>query len=338
MEKILIIGPAWVGDMVIAQSLFKLLKQRNPEAILHVAAPAWTVAIVARMPEVTAVTALPFAHHQLNLLLRYQIARQLRQAHFTSAIVLPNSFKSALIPWLARIPKRSGWGREGRFLLLNDARKLDKKRYPLLIERFLALALPKGEALPSVYPYPQLTTSAAAQAAALAKLGLVQPRTPVLALCPGAEFGSSKRWPEEYYAELAKQKLAAGWQVWLLGSPKDKAVTTRIMDLTDHGCVDLAGRTNLEDAVDLLAVATAVVSNDSGLMHVAAAVNRPLVAMYGSSSPAYTPPLTANAVIQQLSLPCQPCFKRECPLQHHRCMRDLSPAQVAKALAELVNE
>lgn len=334
MKKILIIGSAWVGDMVMAQSLFKLLKQHHPEALIHVVAPPWTLPVVARMPEVSAVTNLPLAHGELGLSKRYHIAKQLRVHQFNQAIVLPNSFKSALIPWWAKIPQRTGWARELRALLLNDVRSLDKARYPLMVERFLALGLSVGEALPAVYPYPELSTTTPLQIAALAKVKLEQPLSPILALCPGAEFGPSKRWPEEAYAELARQQLAAGWQVWLFGSPKDKAVTERIMALTDQACVDLAGRTSLEEAIDLLALATTVVTNDSGLMHVAAALKKPLLALYGSTSPNFTPPLAKQVSIQKLNLPCQPCFKRECPLQHHQCMRDLTPAVVATALAE----
>lgn len=335
MKKFLIIAPAWVGDMVMAQSLFKLLKQRHPSAFIHVAASSWTLPILARMPEVSAVTNVSFAHGELALSKRYRIGKNFREHAFDQAIVLPNSFKSALIPWWAKIPQRTGWSRELRALLLNDARVLDKKRYPLMVERFLALGLPAGEALPAVYPYPELTTTAASQAAAIEKLGINLPRVPVLALCPGAEFGPSKRWPAEAYAELARQQLAAGWRVWLFGSSKDKAVTERIMDLTQQACVDLAGRTRLDEAIDLLALAKVVVTNDSGLMHVAAALKRPLVALYGSTSPDFTPPLAQQVSIQQLHLACQPCFKRECPLQHQRCMHDLSPAIVSKALAEL---
>jgi heptosyltransferase-2 len=336
MKKILIIGPAWIGDMVMAQSLFKLLKQRDPSVTIDVAAPSWTLPLLSRMPEVAGLTDLPLAHGQLNLTLRYTIGKKLRSQGFNQAIVLPNSFKSALIPWWAKIPQRSGWARELRSLLLNDVRTLDKKRYPLMIERFLALGVPKDEPLPAIYPYPELTTTADAQAAALEKIGLGLPTSPVLALCPGAEFGSSKRWPEEAYAELARNKLAAGWHVWLFGSPKDKPVTERIMALTQHACVNLAGRTRLDEAIDLLALATAVVTNDSGLMHVAAALKKPLVALYGSTSPQFTPPLSKQVSIQQLNLPCQPCFKRECPLEHQRCMRDLAPARVLGALQQLV--
>jgi heptosyltransferase II len=333
-KKILIIAPAWVGDMVMAQSLLKLLKQRDPNVILHVAAVPSILPLLTRMPEVAASTALPFAHGQLDLKGRYAVAKKLRAEKFDQAIVLPNSFKSALILWWANISVRTGWHREMRFLLLNDVRKLDKKRYPLMIERFLALGLEKNAALPAVYPYPELVTSTESQQAALQKVGLNLTGAPILALCPGAEFGPSKRWPEKYYAEVAGAKLAAGWQVWLFGSPKDNAVTEKIMQLTDQRCVNLAGRTRLDEAIDLLSLANVVVTNDSGLMHVAAALNKPVVAMYGSTSPGFTPPLSEKAKILKLSLPCQPCFERECPLKHHLCMEDLHPSMALRAIEE----
>jgi heptosyltransferase-2 len=337
MKKILIIGPAWVGDMVMAQSLFKLLKAREPEAFLQVAAPAWTLPVVSRMPEISAMSALPFAHGRLDLSARYELGKQFRAAQFTQAIVLPNSFKSALVPWWAKIPLRTGWSRELRSLIMNDTRTLDKKRYPLMVQRYLALGLRPEEALPSQYASPALSSTMATQTTTLEKLGLAFPKGPVLALCPGAEFGPSKRWPEEAYAEVAREKLAAGWQVWLFGSAKDKVVTERIQALTGGACLDLAGRTRLDEAIDLLALATAVITNDSGLMHVAAALQRPLLALYGSSSPQFTPPLADQVSIMKLDLPCQPCFKRECPLKHQRCLRDLKPASVLNALGELVS-
>lgn len=333
-KKILIIAPAWVGDMVMAQSLLKLLKQRDPDATLHVAAVPSILPLLTRMPEVSASTTLPFAHGQLNLIGRYNVAKKLRAEKFDQAIILPNSFKSALILWWARIPVRTGWDREMRFLLLNDVRKLNKKSYPLMIERFLALGLEKGAALPAVYPYPELVTSVKLQQAVLKKMDLTLSGAPILALCPGAEFGSSKRWPEKYYAEVAGAKLAAGWQVWLFGSPKDNVVTEKIMQLTDQRCVNLAGRTRLDEAIDLLSLASIVVTNDSGLMHVAAALKKPVVAIYGSTSPKFTPPLSEQAKILKLTLPCQPCFERQCPLKHHLCMENLHPSMVLRGIEE----
>lgn len=335
--KILVIGPTWVGDMVMAQCLFKIIKQRNPEIIIDVLAPAWSLPLLARMPEVAEAIIMPVGHGQLALSTRYQIGKNLRAKAYQQAIVLPNSFKSALIPWWAHIPLRTGWRGEMRYGVLNDVRILDKKRYPLMIEQYMALGLAPLAPLPQNYPLPELQISATAQTAALAKHNLAQSTQPILALCPGAEFGPAKRWPEESYAAIANEKLAAGWQVWLFGSQKDQPVTEKIMALTKQRCANLAGKTRLEEAVDLLALSTAVLSNDSGLMHIAAALHKPLVAVYGPTSAAFTPPLHKQAKILSLSLACQPCFQRTCPLQHHRCMQELLPAQVLTALGEVTN-
>lgn len=322
-----------MGDMVMAQCLFKVLKQRHPGAVLDVLAPAWSLPLLDRMPEVAQSFIMPIGHGTLALRERYQIAKMLRAHHYDQAILLPNSFKSALIPWLAGIPIRTGWRGEMRYLVLNDVRVLDEKRYPLMIERFMALGLPPNVPLPKDYPLPELSISTKSQQAALLQHGLTSSDQPTLALCPGAEFGPAKQWPEPYYAEVAKEKLDAGWAVWLFGSTKDQATAEKIMQMTDQRCVNLTGKTRLEEAVDLLSLVTGVVSNDSGLMHIAAALRKPLVALYGPTSATFTPPLHQQAEVVTLSLECQPCFQRICPLQHHRCMRELMPEKVLQMMA-----
>jgi heptosyltransferase-2 len=330
--NILVVGPAWVGDMVLAQSLFALLKQRYPAAPLDVLAPAWTEPLLARMPEVRAAIPVPFAHGRLDLGERLRLGRQLRDRQYAWAIVLPNSFKSALVPFVARIPRRTGFVGELRYGLLNDVRRLDEKSLPRTVDRFVALALAPDEALPASLPLPRLTPKPENAQATLARLGLEAPKGPLLALAPGAEYGPAKRWPAEYYAELAQTKINEGWEVWLFGSAKDAEVTREINRLTQRRCVDLAGRTALGDAIDLLAFARAVVSNDSGLMHIAAAIERPLVAIFGSSDPQHTPPMSRHAEVVYLGLSCSPCFARECPLGHLRCLYEIPPAQVSAAL------
>ena len=351
-KRILIVGPAWVGDMVMAQCLFKLLKQQQPDVIIDVLAPAWSLPLLERMPEVSAAIVMPFAHGQLQLRKRYQFAKTLRAKKYDQGIVLPNSFKSALILWWANIPVRTGWRGEMRYFILNDIRILDKKRYPLMIERFMALGLSSKETLSSMlrnnlqdillknYPVPELNISAENQVIALAKHNL--PHTiflkenSILALCPGAEFGPAKQWPDEYYATIANAKLKEGWEVWIFGSQKDQVVAKQIMELTQQRCVNLAGRTSLEEAIDLLSLTTAVVSNDSGLMHIAAALKKPLVAVYGPTSPAFTPPLYKQAKIVSTKIDCQPCFQRTCPLKHHRCMLELKPELVLTTIKEVL--
>lgn len=327
-RKILIIGPAWVGDTVMAQCLFKLLKQQDPDVVIDVLAPAWTFTLLSRMAEVSTAIPMPLTHGELKLATRYRLGKQLRERAYDQAIVLPNSFKAALIPWFARIPLRTGWLGECRYGLLNDSRRLDKKRYPLMVEQYMALGLPTGAALPLVYPQPTLQVTAASQQATLLKHQPLWRGRPVLALCAGAEFGPSKRWPEEYYAAVAQQMMDLGWDIWLFGSKKDRVVTDRIMTLTDQRCENLAGRLELFESIDLLSLVTGVVTNDSGLLHVATALGKPLVAIYGSTSAAFTPPLSDQAVTISLSLACQPCFQRTCPLEHHRCMREIMPQRV----------
>lgn len=334
-KKILIVGPAWVGDMVMAQCLFKLLKQRDPHRVIDVLGPAWSLPLTARMPEISSSIVIPTTHGELGLRKRYNLGKQLRLNHYDQAIVLPNSFKSALALWWANIPRRTGWRGEMRYFVLNDIRHLNKTQYPLMIERFMALGLEPGETLPSDYPVPELHISQPSQLTALKNHQLIYPEKPVLALCPGAEFGPAKQWPEEYYADIANAKLNEGWHVWIFGSPKDNAGAERIKQATQQRAINLAGKTTLEEAIDLLALATVIVSNDSGLMHIGAALQKPLVAVYGPTSASFTPPLHKKAKILTLQLECQPCFQRTCPLQHHRCMRELNPAMVLNAMSAL---
>ncbi|KGS14695.1 MULTISPECIES: lipopolysaccharide heptosyltransferase II [Pseudomonas syringae group] len=335
--KILIVGPSWVGDMVMAQTLFQCLKRRHPECEIDVLAPEWSRPILERMPEVRAALSFPLGHGALELATRWRIGKSLA-GQYDQAILLPNSLKSALVPFFAGIAKRTGWRGEFRYGLLNDVRSLDKQRYPLMIERFMALAFDKGAELPQPYPKPSLRIDPVTRDAALLKFGLMLDR-PVLALCPGAEFGESKRWPAEHYAQVAEARIREGWQVWLFGSKKDHPVGESIRQDLIPGLreesVNLSGETSLAEAIDLLSCADAVVSNDSGLMHVAAALNRPLVAVYGSTSPGFTPPLADEVEVVRLGIECSPCFDRTCRFGHYNCMRLLEPDAVTEALARL---
>lgn len=330
-NKILIIAPSWVGDTVMAQPLFMRLKERDPQAIIDVFAPAWVAPILHRMPEVNEVSTNPFAHGELKLRARWKLGRAIARLGYDQAIVLPNSLKSALIPFFAGIPRRTGFVGEMRHGLLNDARKLDKQAYPLMVERLALLACHPGESLPRPLPYPRLSVSEAQRLATLNKLAINDTR-PVIALCPGAEYGPAKRWPEAHFAALARALETRGYQTWLVGSAKDQAIGERIVAESGGICRNLCGKTSLDEAVDLLASSTAVVTNDSGLMHVAAALDKPMVTLYGSSSPGFTPPLSDKARILSLNLTCSPCFQRECPLGHLDCLRKLAPEAV---LAEI---
>ncbi len=335
-QRLLVVGPSWVGDMVMAQTLFMRLKQQNPEAEIDVLAPEWCRALLERMPEVHKAIPMPIEHGVLGLRQRREIGLALRQERYDQAIVLPNSFKSALIPVWAKIPKRTGWRGEMRWGVLNDLRVLDEQQYPLMIEQFMALAQAPNTPLPKPYPRPQLTVNEESVIAARKRLHLTTWHLDILALCPGAEFGPAKRWPDAYYAEIANAWLDRGGQVWLFGSKNDALICQHIQVQTHQRCENLAGKTTLAEAVDLLSAASAVVTNDSGLMHIAAALNKPLVAVYGSSDPAFTPPLSSTVEIVRSGLSCSPCFKRVCPLQHHECLTKLYPARVKQALTKLL--
>jgi len=327
-EKILVLGPAWVGDMVLAQSLFKILKLQHPDCIIDVAAPAWTLPLIARMPEVNNGIALPFKHGQFALIERIKFGKSLRLKAYTQAIILTNSFKSAILPYAANIPQRTSFLGEMRYGLLNDIRPLDKARLPRTVDRFVTLGLPAGADLPKNIPNPALISNKENAAAALKVLGLEVPGNKVLGLCPGAEYGEAKRWPAEYYAEVANAALKRGWQVWLFGSEKDAAVTAEINQRTSQQCLDLGGKTALSDAIDLMSLCEVVVSNDSGLMHIAAALDKKLIAIYGSSNPHHTPPMNSQAVVEYLELECSPCFKRVCPLGHLNCLKQIPASRV----------
>lgn len=329
MSSVLVVAPSWVGDAVLSQPLLARLKARDPAGTIDVLAPAWALAVFRRMPEVGEAIALPFGHGALELAGRRRFARALRP--YDRAIVLPNSFKSALIPWHAGIPLRTGYRGEMRFGLLNDLRRLDERAMPLLVERFAALAGPPGEALERPVPEPRLAVDLRSREATAAKFGIAG-SGPLAAFCPGAEYGPAKRWPPRHFAALARALAGRGVRVLLLGSGKDGAASAEIQRLSEGACLDLAGKTTLEEAIDLLSLADEVVTNDSGLMHIAAALDRPTAAIFGSSSPGYTPPLSARAQVISLRLACSPCFRRECPLGHTNCLEQLEPERVRAAL------
>ncbi len=315
----------------MAQSLFITLKNVQPDCQIDVLAPAWSLALLERMSEVAKAIAMPLSHGQFGLLDRIKLGRRLRAEGYDQAIVLPNSWKSALIPYFADIPVRTGYVGECRWGLLNDARKLDKSLLTMTVQRFVALGLPVTASLPPEYPVPAIVIDQNRQNAVADKFNLRRSEN-ILALCPGAEYGAAKRWPASYYAQVARHKIAEGWQVWLFGSDKDKAAAEQINGEVSGQCIDFTGQTSLAEAVDLMSLVNTVVTNDSGLMHVAAALDKKIIALYGSSDPQFTPPLNARAHVITLHLDCSPCFKRECPLGHTRCLNDIKPDQVTDVI------
>lgn len=331
--KILIVAPSWVGDMVMGQTLLKQLKTQygNDQVLIDILVNDWAKDVAKRMPEVNDVLINPFKHGEFGLFKRIKLGLLLKKRKYDQAFVLPNSLKSAVIPFFAGISKRTGFVGEMRYGLLNDYYKLDKLALPLMIDRFCALAN-RGKKLinPS---FPQFVTSVQRQSELQQQLGLLSGK-PIVCLCPAAEYGPAKRWPASYFAALADKLQTHGYQVWLMGSNKDTEITHSIMNYATNknSLYDLAGQTNLVDVIDLLACAKTVVSNDSGLMHIACAVNVPVVAIYGSSSPNFTPPLNNQTTILQTKIECSPCFERTCKFAHYKCLTEISIDRVFDAV------
>lgn len=333
-RKILVVAPSWVGDAVMAEPMLARLKVREPAAHITVFCAPFLKPLFERMRAVDATLDNPFGHGEVNLRGRFALARTLRAQRFDQAIVLPNSLKSALIPLVARIARRTGFKGEARYGLINDLRHLDKTRVPLMIERFAVLAEAHGAQPHRPVKWPRLKPNDLNCTRVLAELSLDTTR-PIAVLAPGAEFGPAKRWPAEHFAASARKLAARGFAVWLMGSAADAPIAAQIQRLCDGACHDLTGRTSLGDAIDLISLAAIVVCNDSGLMHIACALDRAVVAAFGSSSPAFTPPLAARARAISLKLECSPCFARECPLGHLNCLRQLSPERVLTEIDKL---
>lgn len=326
-QRVLVVGPAWVGDMVMSQVIYSGLRADNPDIEIDILAPRATLSLVQRMSEVNRGILIDQKHGQFGFGYRRALGSRLRENGYDLAIVTPNSLKSALVPFFADIPHRVGFLGEYRYFLLNDIRLLDKRRLPLMTDRFLALIDKSGKEMIR----PKLLVDDTNQRRFIEENQLDTSR-PLVGFCPGAEFGDAKKWPEEHYAELGRRIVDSGREVWILGSPADENTGQVIADAIGPGCVNLAGKTSLLDAIDLLALCDRVVTNDSGLMHVAAAVGAPVTAVYGSTSPGFTPPLSSDARIVSLGLDCSPCFKRQCPLGHKNCLNQLLPEQVEQSL------
>jgi heptosyltransferase-2 len=309
LQRILVVAPNWIGDALMAQPLLARLKRSG--AVLDVLAPEWVAPVARRMPEVDHVIAAHFRHGALQLGERWRLGRELKQRRYDQAIVLPNTWKSALVPFLAGIPLRAGYLGELRFGLLNIKHRKANSSMPM---HYARLAEPPGTEPQQPLPQPHLEVAQSEIAETTRRFG-IEGRYAVF--CPGAEYGPAKRWP--YFKELA-EKLGA--PVVLLGSANDREAAADIPGK------NLVGKTTLDEAIGLIAGAAVVVSNDSGLMHVAAALGRPQVALFGSSSPEHTPPASSKARVLWLHLECSPCFARECPLGHFRCMKEITVEQV----------
>lgn len=327
------IAPQWIGDAVMTEPLLRRLHARGER--LAVGALPWVAPVYRAMPQVAEVIEFPFAHGGLQFKARRMLAKRMA-GQFDTAYVCPNSLKSALLPFLASIPKRVGYLGEARVgLLTHRLKNPPKNQRPPMVAFYSALS---GEVNLDA-DRPQLQMPAAEVDRALAELGLERGGYYVFA--PGAEYGPAKRWPARHFSELAQ---TLDRPVLLLGSGKEAALCEEIaapVNAVQAGkCLNLAGKTTLVQALCAIAAAHSVVSNDSGLMHVAAALGVPQVAIFGSSSPLHTPPLSDKARVLWLKndpsyqppLDCSPCFARECPLGHTRCLNDLTAAQVLQNL------
>ena len=327
--RTLIISPNWIGDAVMAQPLLQLLSKMHPSRPIDVLAPPSVAPVWRAMREVDTVLETPFRHGALQLKERWQYAQMLRARGYADAYVLPNTLKYALIPWLAGIPRRIGYQGEMRYGLLNVMHHDDEPPRPM-VPFYAALADAPRDRLRGVVPRPVLFASGEQVRAVCERLGIAQDR-PLTVFAPGAEFGAAKRWPSGHFARLADEirKADPTAQVALLGSPKDKPVCDEIVAAAGkEGMFNLAGVTRLDEAVALIARAAAVVSNDSGLLHIASALTRPVIAIYGPTDPDHAPPFSDVARSLSLRLACAPCRQRECPLGHHDCMNKLETSMV----------
>jgi heptosyltransferase-2 len=333
-KTILVIAPAWVGDVVMSGALLRELKKCYPDAHIDVLANIYLKPVLQRMPEVRNVLISNFKHGELSLLKRYEVAKRLRGNSYTDVYILPNSLKSSLIPFWSNIPHRVGWVGEQRYFFINDIR-FNRKKIKLMVERFVALGYEKNEKVPKDFLRPKLESSQQNLEQVLTRLQLKKSQKPILAICPGAEHGTSKRWPWKHFAEVAKQKANEGWDVWILGSIKEQTLALDIQKKCGACCCDLTGKTDLGEAIDLISMVQMVIANDSGLMHVAAALDVPVVAIYGATESTFAPPLSKKSKALSLNLPCSPCKKSDCPLGHARCLYDLNPGMVLKAIDDL---
>ncbi|MFG1296055.1 lipopolysaccharide heptosyltransferase II [Xanthobacter variabilis] len=328
VSPVLLVGPSWVGDMVMAASLVEVLRMREPSRPVDVLAPPAALPIARMIPGVRRTIPLSLGHGELGIMARWRLGRGLRDEGYGKAIILPRAFKAAIPPFAAGIPERVGYKGELRSALLTDARSDRQRKTARTIDRFVALALPEGT--PTLSPRPRLILPDGALDTCQDKFPL--PGTgPVMVLCPGAEYGPAKRWPAEKFAKLAALAVKEGYRVRVLGSPKDAEAAATIAATSGVPVDNLVGRTSLIDAAAILASSDVVISNDSGLMHVAGAFERPLVVIYGSSSEKMTPPASRRARVVSRELSCRPCHKRECPLGTLACLEGISPEEVLEA-------
>ena len=326
-SPILVIPYMWIGDFVRCHSVITLLKARYPRRPIDVLATTLCAPLLDYMPGVRKAVVCDLPRNRLALGQHRGLAKRLAAEHYGHALVMPRTWKSALAPFLAGIPQRTGFAGEVRFGLLNDVR-FGERKLPRMIDRCGALALPKGATLPLEWPWPELNVPEAEAVTWRTKRPLPDDNWPVVALAPGA-VGPSKRWPIAAYAELARELTRQGIAVWVLGSPNESPLAAAIVRAGGPAAHDLTSP-DLRNAILALKLASAAVSNDSGLLHVAAAIGTPTIGIFGPTSPWHWAPLSPLAAIieTKTELPCRPCHKPTCRLVHHRCMRDIAVTQL----------
>ncbi|GHV01885.1 lipopolysaccharide heptosyltransferase II [Campylobacterota bacterium] len=328
--KILVVAPNWIGDIVMAQTLFShLISRYGDDTIIDIIAPKWSGLVASRMREVRRIFVLDVKHGELGLKKRYRLGVALRDEHYDRAIVMPITLKSALVPFFAKVPIRSGFVGEMRFGLINDLRKLDKQKMLRMIDRYLALGNAESYA-----ENPSLLVSVDNQIK-LIKQHNLNTEKQIIAFFVGAEYGEAKRW--RGFKNLAKLLAKDNYQIWVIGSEKERKLGDEIVE-SNKAAINLCGQTTIIDAIDLIALAKTAITNDSGLMHIAAALDISIVAIYGSSTPSYTPPLTDKKHIVSLNLPCSPCFKKTCPLGHTNCLNYITPEMVYQCITNIAVE
>jgi heptosyltransferase-2 len=334
-SPILIVPYMWIGDFVRCHTVVKLLKQQFPARPVDMLTTSMVAPLLDYMPGVRQGIVVDLPRTRLALAQQHALSRQLQAEEYGQALVMPRTWKSALAPWLAGIPRRTGFAGEARFGLINDLR-FGERRLPRMVDRCASLALPKNADTPAEWPLPELEVPLSELANWRRRLGLVPDGRPVVALAPGA-VGPSKRWPSTHYAELAQRLAAEGNWVWIVGGPGEKELAMEIARVGGNDIRDLTGA-DLRNAILALAAADAAVSNDSGLLHVAAALGTPAVGIFGPTSPWHWAPLNPIAAVIEATggPPCRPCHKPVCRLGHHLCMREISAERVATAVRRTI--
>jgi heptosyltransferase II len=325
----LVLGPAWIGDMIMTDSLCQALKAQQAKVFLT--GPQHMQGLAQRLSAVDHYFAIDLPHGKLHWQRRKDWGKKLQRYTFERSIVTQMSWKSALIPFFANIKIRSGWLGELRYGLLNNTRRYSAKQYPTMLQKLVALAYEKNFPLHfEDCPRPKLIPQK------IVHFDLEQNPAPILSLCPGAAYGPSKRWPSNHFAAVAKHYLSLGWQVWLFGGKNERPLADNIQKQCQNQCQNWLGKTSLAESIDLLAHSKAVLANDSGLMHIACALNIPTVALYGATAATFAPPLFGKSAALSLDLSCQPCKKRQCPLGHHNCMQNISPQWVIENIEQFI--